>query len=355
MKSRTVWMLASVLAIIISQIPLHAAYTIKNGRLVDVCEVATRPVQEHFAMGAIAYDDGKWKEATHQFRIVTSNFPGTVYGQEAYFYLGVSEFYLAEYDLSNAALSEYLRCQNNPRYFQDAINYKFAIAEKFACGAKRRFFGTKKLPKWIEGKELAIEIFDEVIAAVPAHEIAAQSLMSKGYLQWELGDYRGSIESFQLVIRRFPKHELAPECYVLISHVYVDQSQYEYQNPDILAFAEINLIRFQKDFPREARIVELEADLAEIKEIYANGLYQTGQFYERTLHPRAAIIYYYNAIHQFPDTCIGELCRERLQCLDKNYCDPYEGDEDDSPEEIQEEEFPRAGETIERTTQLMGA
>ena len=126
-------------------------------------------------------------------------------------------------------------------------------------------------------------------------------------------------DSFQLLIRRFPKHELAPECYLYISKIYLEQSWYEYQNPDILAFAEINYRRFEKDFPREERLCEIQADLVAIKEIYAAGLYETGNFYERVRRPRAAVIYYHDAIHQFPDTCVAELCRERLDCLDPNY------------------------------------
>lgn len=298
---------------------LHAAYTLQEGRLTDVNDAAKLPVQEHFSLGVKAMNKNDWREASHQFNIVTKNFPNTPFGQESFYYLGVADYNLEEYDIANDAFSNYLKVHNNPKFFQSAIEYKYCIAEKFKEGAKRRFLGTKKLPKWASGASLALTIYDEVIAAMPCHEMAAQALYSKGCLQWDRKEYRESIESFQLIIRRFPKHELAPTCYALISKVYLDQSQNEFQNPDILAFAQINFRKFSRDFPKDERLAEVEGDVLAIKEVYAKGLYETGQFYERKKLPKASVIYYQSAIDQFPETDIAKLCMKRLMCLCPNY------------------------------------
>lgn len=319
MKSKFFWIIGCFIAFSAITLPLQAAYTLKKGRLVNVDEIARYSAQEHFAMGGDAMEAEDWKEAAKQFCIVVKNFPNTPYSQEALYYLGVSYYHLKEYDFASQMLSDYLKVQNNPRFFQETIEYKFAIAERFKEGAKRRFFGAKKFPKWASGTAMSLKIYDEVIAAVPSHDIAARALVAKGSLLWKMKDYRSCVEAFQMVIRRFPKHELAPECYLYISRVFVEQSQIEFQNPDLLAFAQINVRKFKNDFPREERICEAELNVQAIKEIYARGLYETGQFYERKCKKQAAIIYYYNAIHQFPDTCISELCRERLSCLDPCY------------------------------------
>lgn len=310
---------------------LNAAYTLKKGRLVSVEEVARYSAQEHFAMACTAMDAHDWKEASRQFHVIVTNFPTTSYGQESLYFLGICYYHLKEFDFANESFTNYLKAQSNPRYFQETVDYKFAIASRFAEGAKRRPFGTKKLPKWACGKAMALQIFDEVVAAVPSHDIAAQALIAKGSLLWALRDYRPAVEAFQMVIRRFPKHELAPESYLYISRVFVAQSKIEFQNPDILAFAEINLRKFKQEFPREERICEAELNVQTIKEIYARGLYNTGQFYERTCKPKASIIYYRNAIHQFPDTSVAELCRSRLSLLDITYV-PEPGDSLEIPE-----------------------
>ena len=319
MKLKLFKVLLSAFAVSSLTTSVDAAYVFQNGRFVDACEAATLPVADHYAIGGEAINRCDWEEAAKQFSIITVNFPTSVYGQEGYFYLGVAYFYLEEYDYANDAFSNYLKAQSNPKLFQESIEYKFCIADRLSSGAKRRFFGTKQLPKWACGKKMALEIYDEVIVAVPCSEIAAQSLIAKGRLLWENREYHEAVDSFQQVIRRFSKHEYAPECYVYISKIYLEQVQYEFQNPDILAFAIINQRRFERDFPREERICEVQADLLASKEIYAEGLYETGQFYERVRKPGAAVIYYHDVIHQFPETCTADLSRERLSCIDPRY------------------------------------
>ncbi len=176
------------------------------------------------------------------------------------------------------------------------------------------------MPKWASGRTLALKIYDEVIASLASHDLAAQAIYAKGKLHWQLQLYRPAIEDYQLLIKRFPKHELVPDAYVAISNIYLELSEFELQNPDILTFSEMNLKKFKHAFPREERIAEVEQDLESIQEIYANGLYETGRFYERTSNPEAAVIYYQNAIKQFPETHIAECAKQRIKKLNPN-CD----------------------------------
>jgi outer membrane protein assembly factor BamD (BamD/ComL family) len=290
----------------------EAGYTIKNGKLVDVKYNATLPVQDHYNLGLEELNKKNWKEAARQFFIVTNSFPNSTYAADAYFYLGLAEYNFDEFDFANDAFTAYLKTKNNPKFFQEAIQYKYAIAEKLNAGFKRRFFGTKRMPKWASGKSLALQIYDEVIASLPCHDLAARALYSKGTLLWDQKEYKRAVESYQMIVKRFPKHELAPESYVTISKIFLEQSATEFQNPDVLEFAQINMRRFNHDFPKEPRLSEVEQDVLSIKEIYAKGLYDTGQFYERVGKPRASIIYYENAIKQFPETHIALLSKQRL-------------------------------------------
>lgn len=307
------------LALLFVASSVEAAYTIQDGRIINSDHLATLPVEQHFDLGMAAVNKSDWGEAASQFTIISTNFPNSPFGQEAFYYLGVAEFNMNEYDFANEAFSQYLKCQNNPKHFLSAIEYKYCIAEQLRCGARRRFFGTKQLPKWATGRTMALKIYDEVIAAMPSNEMATKALYSKGYLLWEMGEYRDSIESFQLLCKRFPKSELIPDSYVIINRIYLDLCRSEPQNPDILAFAELNARKFKQEFPKEERLCEAEYNVQQIKELYASALFETGMFYERIKQPRASIIYYYNAISQFPDTEIAQKCRERLHLLDPTF------------------------------------
>lgn len=298
---------------------LHAGYTFKDGWFVSTDTLPTKTAEEHYSLGVQAMECGNWYEGINQFYIVSENFPRTPLGQEAFFFLGVCYYQLNELDFANESFSDYLKAHNTPQYFEETIYYKFNIANRFRCGAKKRLFGTQQLPKWAPGYSLAVEIFDEIIAAVPCHDLAAQSLYTKGWILWQERAYNDSVDVLTQLIRRFPKHELAPESYLAITNIYLEQSQYEFQNPDLLGLAEINVRRFQLEFPSDERVMQGQYNLQTIKETYAFGLYSTGQFYERTKKPWASVIYYQRAISQFPDTNIAQRCYSRMCVLD-NYC-----------------------------------
>lgn len=294
---------------------VEGAYTIQSGRLTNVDDIAYMSPERHFAIGMAALEHKDWHEASYQFNIVTVNFPETTYGQDAYFYLGVSYYELGDFEWANEAFSQYLKCNQNPKLFEEAVTYKLAIANQFRDGAKTRFFGWKSMPQWMPSESLAIEIYDEVIASMPCHDIAATALYTKARYLWTQRDYEESIGVYQQLIRRFPKHELAPQSYLAISKIYLEQSQSDIQNPDILAFEQINLKRFSQEFPREELVAEVEKDLMEMKECFAKSLFETGQYYERVDRIGASIIYYQNAIDQFPDTVIAKRCQSRLNWL----------------------------------------
>lgn len=301
-----------ILTLMVIFASLEGGYTFHKGKLVNTACVPLYTPEKHYELGVEAMETENWEIAVYHFNVIALNFPNHSSYQESKYYLGAAYFHAEEYEYANEAFTNYLNGQNNPRYFEDAIGYKLQIADKFRLGARKRCFGTKMLPKWASGRSLGIEIYDEVISSLPCHDYAAQSLYAKAYMHWEDQDFKESVDSFQVLIRRFPKHELAPTSYLCINQVYLEQAETEFQNPDILALAQINLKRFQRDFPKDENIVEAEANVQAIKEFYARGLWETGQFYERIDKPTASAIYYARAIKQFPETSFAQCCRYRL-------------------------------------------
>lgn len=271
--------------------------------------------EEYFLMGKKAFEAREWRKALKYLGLAAQRAPQTAYGLETYYYRGVAYYHLEEFDHAHRALSIYIKSQTNPRYFQEAILYKFDIAEQFRGGAGRRYFGIKPLPKWGSGAQIALEIYEELAAIMPTDDLGAKALFYKGCLLRQMGEYSDAIDTFQTVIRRFPKHELTPESYVFINAVYIDQSRRAFHDLDLITFAEINLNRFRSAFPRDERIKEVEQGILQIKERHARGLFNMGCFYERIRQPGASVIYYKKALHDFPETYTAKLCREKLACL----------------------------------------
>ena len=293
-------------------VTLPAAYTVQEGKLVNEKEVSTVSVQEHYSAALEAYEQKNWRNLIDQSAIVIKNFPATPFAHEARYYLGVGYFNINEYQLANREFSTYLKKQTTPKYFEEAIKYKFAIAEKFKKGAKKHLMGWRSLPRWVPANEEAIAIYDEVIAALPHNDLGAQALYGKGQLLLREDDFQSSLDAFQTLLRRFPKHPLAPEAYFSIVEVYLSQCQSEYPDPDYLDLAQINVRKFGQDFPLDERLDQAKAKLLEMKEVYATSLYDTGLFFERTKKPQASIIYYSKAVAKYTGTKAAARSRQRL-------------------------------------------
>lgn len=295
--------------------PLHAAIATRSKSFKTSAE-AENYLNTHFNNGCALYNEKKWKDAAGEFERVVFFCSNQPLAAQAYFYLGVCFFEMKEYDFANTAFSNYLKACEQPEFFEQVIYYKFWIAEYFKSGGKKHYLGLRYCPKWGCGKEMAITIYDEIITTVPNHNLAVASLFSKANLQHSQQEYRDTIETYQTLIRRFPKNELTPQAYLNIAKTYCELSRLEFQNPDLLALAELNVRKFKEDFPRDERVETAEGYVQRIKENYAKGLCDIGRFYERTKNPNSAAIYYQSSVEEFPETDISSYCRYRLNNIE---------------------------------------
>lgn len=290
----------------------YSAYTVQEGKLVKTETVPTQSVQEHYSAALEAHEKQNWPELLRQTAVVLKNFPKTPFAQESLFYSAVAYFQTQELETADRQLSSYLKSSQTPKFFEEAISLKYSIAESFQKGAKKHLLGLKFMPRWVPATEEAFQIYEEVIAALPHHEVAAKALFKKGALYFKTHEYKSSVEAFQTLIRRFPKHELSPESYVSIGEVYLTQSQEEYPDPDLLDLASINLRKFRADFPSDHRTQTAASLFLDMQEVYAQNLFETGKFFEKTKKEKAAKIYYNKIVLSFPETKTAALCEKKL-------------------------------------------
>lgn len=296
---------------------LEAKYVVQQGKLRDARNVPTKAIEELYQEGIEAIKEERWREAQEAFRPIVHGYLNSPYGKDSLFYLGVSLFHMEEYDQSLSRFTTYLEDQRDLKFFEEAVRYQLAIADAYRKGAKKRLLGKESLPKWASAKKDSIKVYDQVIATMPSGDPAVEALYAKGHLFFEVRQFRESVECFAQLTQNFPRHELTPKAYLAIGKVFHKQAELEHQNPDLLALAELNLQRFKQALPSHEGIEEAEKGLKEMQEFYAEGLWETGQFYERTKHPKASAMYYFCAIKKFPETRVASKCRDRLQELNE--------------------------------------
>lgn len=249
-----------------------------------------------------ALSDKDWWGVVDYADILSYNFPTTPFAQESAYFMGYAYFQLGHYEIANKTLTAYLNQSTSHPHFEKALTLKFEIAQAFQKGTCKPLFGSPKLPKWVSAKEDAIQIYDEIIAALPQTDMAARSLIGKSALQMELGDYKPAVETLQTVIRRFPKQEAAAEAFLAIHQVYLEQCKNTSLDLDLLDLAEVNLRKFRLAFPREPRLEAAETIFGEMKELFAENLLETGRFFERTKKIPSSLIYYNKVIAKYPQT-----------------------------------------------------
>ena len=303
------------LSLALVPILMFGGYSHVSGKWSPERFVPTMSMQEHYDQGDQQLHANQWGDALTHFMIVLYHFPESPFASDALFYTGVCYFQLGEIDLSNKQFNKYLALGGKLKHFEKVFEYKLEIAGAYAEGKKKHMFGMHKLPKWAPAKSDAVALFDEIIAALPAQDLAAVALYRKAELLRVRREYRESIESLQTLARRFPKHTLSAESYLRISEIYLEQSRRESQNPDLIALAQVNIQRFGKSFPSDERVAQAHQTLVAMQEVYAQSLFDTGRFYERKKKPHASAIYYQDAIHRYPETKAAAKSGERLTKL----------------------------------------
>ncbi len=300
--------------------PLEGAYILRNGKLINVQDVAYLPIEEHYNAGVASIQAKKWDEAIKHFRIITISFPKAELTQKAHYFLGIAYYEVDDLEMANQKLSEYLQIsalssQKNSLYFLQAFKYKLAIAERYQRGEKGRLFHHGKMPKWRPAQEDALEIYNEIINTLANNDLVAKALICKGLLLKKEKEYKEAIQTFQTAIKKFPKSATALQAYVLIAKTYLKQCRHEMQNADLLGLSQLNSKKLTADFPKAKEAKLIAQYIKEMSELYAQSLYETGELYERKSHPKAAVLYYHIAVHKFPDTQAATLCHERLTHL----------------------------------------
>lgn len=271
--------------------------------------------QEFHALLQNALENKNWWAVIDYADILSYHFPESPFSQDAALIIGEAYLQLDQPFLANQYFTHYLNQPNVPKYFEKAIEYKFNIAERFRLGEKKPLFNSHKGPKLLPAEEDALAIYDEVLATVPHSEFAARALLGKAKIQASMEDFKPCIETLDLLIRRFPKHDLAAAAYLEKNAVYHMQCLGKSLDPALLDLAEVNLRKFRTVFPREPRLQEASQYLQKMEEIFASHLLETGRFFEKTHKIPAAKIYFRKVVTKYPATQAALNAQKKLEDL----------------------------------------
>ena len=259
-----------------------------------------------------AVGEEKWNTALQYSQALLDAYPSCPFAPEATYYTGFAYMKRGNLAQANEWYSKYLADYGALKHYEDAIKHKFDIAMSFSEGARKNLFDNYHLPKWGSASEDAVQIFDEVIAAFPRDDLAAQSLYRKAELLIGRHHFDDAIEAYKTFIRRFPKHTRTSESYLGIVDAYTLKAKKLYPDPDFIELATISAEKFQRAFPNDERVQVAWDKIAELKEWFAQDLLAHAKYWERKKKPAAADIYYKSILVRYGGTPTADTAKERL-------------------------------------------
>lgn len=262
--------------------------------------------KEYYDRLVEASKSGHRRKALKLSTLMLERYPFSPLSEEVFYLLGLTFYQSKDFEVAERYLNLYVKQNKKPQFFCEAMKARFNIAETFKEGKKKHLRNNVLLPKIISGKDDALRIYDDIIKSFPQEELVIRSLLGKGQLLNEKGDYTTAIETYQILIKQFPNSIYTPYGHAGIIKTYLIQAQKKHTQSDYLDLSLMQLRQFKQSFSSHACFAEIEDYIKKIQEIYAKEAYKTAQFYEKLKKPGAAQLYYNKILKMFPNSSIAQ-------------------------------------------------
>lgn len=294
---------------------IHADYIWKNGKLIDFEKTPWMQPQEHYAHVLKACDDKKWLDLIENGVVITHHFKDGPFADETRFLLAKAFLEIKDYARAHDAVADYLVGSISPKHYEEVMSMKLEIANAFATGEIKNLIGLPGIPLWIDAKGEAVKLYEEISSALPTHVLAEKAILAKSNLEFELKEYRQAISTSESFLRKYGQSSYAPLAFEKIGVSYVKLVESEFLDPDLLSLAEMNLKKFQEQFPNHTKIDDIQHNLIVMKEHFAKNMLTTGLYYKKMKKYGASRFYFEKIMQTYPETSSAQEAEQILLSL----------------------------------------
>ena len=205
------------------------------------------------------------------------------------------------------------RHRQSPR-FSDAVQQQYEIAEEAKGGKKER--SLILLPMKM-GTEDVIKLYQQIIKNAPYGKFAPLAQFSIAEIHQEKGDKDKATKAFQAVVDNYPSSKEASEAQFrigAISNIAANKTQ----DSSNLVQTRDALQTYVATNPSGDRASEAQAILSQVSATEAARSLEVAKFYEKSGKPKAAAIYYNEALKYGTPEASAE-ARERIAALAKDF------------------------------------
>lgn len=202
--------------------------------------------------------------------------------------------------------------RSSPR-FADALEQQFELAEEAKGGKKQR---SKILLPMKLGSEDVIELYRTIIKNAPFGKFAPMAQFSIGEVYQDRGDKDLAVTAYQGVVDNYPNSKQASEAQFRIGAISNIAAKRSEDNSNLTATRDA-LTSYVATNPGGERKTEAEEIISQVNQAEASQSLTVGKFYEKQGKPKAAAIYYNEAL-KFGSAEASAEARELLARLSQN-------------------------------------
>jgi outer membrane protein assembly factor BamD len=196
-------------------------------------------------------------------------------------------------------------------HFQEAIESQFRIGEIYLNGKKRRILGVPVS----SGIDDAVEIFAAIVRSAPHGRYAARAQYNIGRARELQGSGDLAIEAYQAVVENFPNDPLAVDAQYQIGYIWFKATRAGTYDPEAAQKARTAFQDFLYRYPKSEKAPQARENLAMLEHHQTKDAFNIAQYYDRTKHYRAAVLYYNEVIRQQPGSHESEVAKQRIAQL----------------------------------------
>jgi len=279
-----------------------------------------RSALEAMNLAGQARENKNDRAAINLYNQVYDTCPNSILAPEALYQIGLIRMerceYLKAFNVFEKIITDY---PNYPK-FDKIIEMQFKIASQLQAGERPYYWGI--IPGFKDYNS-SMRFFESIVSNAPYSRYAPYALMNMGILAEECCKETDAIDAFDRLISEYPDSSVAPEAYLRLSRIYMGLAQ----GPDYDQGATTEAINHYDDFlflyPNNPAVKEAEEGLACARDSQAQSKLIMGDFYYQTRNnPRAARIFYNEAISIAPNSCMAQAARERLECIENGQLAP---------------------------------
>ena len=253
---------------------------------------------------------GNSARAKDSFKSIVKQYPFTDAAGEAQFEYATLLRSNSKLEDAFDAFQKFVDSYRQNGRFADAIQQQFEIAEQARTGKYSTVFIV--IPSKIASNDI-VKMYNSVIKNAPYSKFAPLAQFAIGELYQDKGDKALAEVSFQQVVENYPNTKQASEAQFRLGAI-GNASAKRTQDAGDLVRARDALEIYKASHPTGERVGEVDVQKKQNLEISAKRSLEVAKFYERTGKPKAAAIYYNEAL-KFGSPGASVQARERLAVL----------------------------------------